>query len=205
AGSHQIWVLDLSKGGIATFAGTGREGLDDGDRHEATFSQPSGLAIAGRWLYVADAEASAVRRIHLDRGRVETVVGTGLFDFGDRDGGFGKAQLQHPAGILALESGNILVADTYNHKIKRIDPERREITTVLDTLSRAAGAESGQVALNEPSGLAKLGSAVLIADTNNDRLLLFDPDSGSVEPWPLSGLSRKPVADKGPEADESRR
>jgi hypothetical protein len=78
--------------------------------------------LDGNWLYVADAEDSAVRRIQLTGDRVETLVGTGLFDFGDRDGPFREAKLQHVLGIAASRPDRILIADTNNHRIIRFDP-----------------------------------------------------------------------------------
>lgn len=184
AGRHQIWRLDLASGLIAPYAGTGQEGLDDGAAEAATFSQPSGLSVSGRDLVVADAEASAVRLVSLDDGSVTTLIGAGLFDFGDADGPLTGARLQHPSGVLALDDKSLLVTDTYNHKLKRIDPDRSQLSTVAGSGKPGAG-DGGRFELNEPSGLARLGDQVLIADTNNDRILRFDPESGQISLWPL--------------------
>src|SRR5438128_401533 len=62
AGSHQIWRLDPEGGEVAAVAGTGRERVD-GPAAEAAFAQPSGLALAGTTLYVADSEISSIRAI----------------------------------------------------------------------------------------------------------------------------------------------
>jgi DNA-binding beta-propeller fold protein YncE len=186
AGSHQVWVLDLSTGRLSVFAGTGREGIDDGPARQATFSQPSGLALAGRALFVVDAEASALRRIDLETARVDTLVGTGLFDFGETDGLFEVAQLQHPGGIAVLGDGSLLIADTYNHKVRRVDLSERRVTTVAG--SGKAGASVGaavKTLLNEPSGITVSGDLVLVADTNNDRLLRYDTDGDSFAEWIL--------------------
>ena len=186
AGSHQIWVLDLSTGRLSVFAGTGREGIDDGPARQATFSQPSGLALAGRNLFVVDAEASALRRIDLESGLVDTLVGTGLFDFGDGDGPFEVAQLQHPGGIAVLGDGTLLVADTYNHKLRRVDLSERRVTTVAGSGEPGPGNRVGEdTLLNEPSGVAVSGDLVLVADTNNDRLLRYDAARGRLAEWKL--------------------
>ena len=73
----------------------------DGPRETACFAQPSGLALdpQGRHLYVADSETSAVRRIDLATGAVTTLLGAGLFAFGDVDGPLEEARLQHPLGV----------------------------------------------------------------------------------------------------------
>lgn len=186
AGSHQIWRLGLGDGKIAPYAGSGREGLDTGPLRRASFSQPSGLVLTGDDLYVADAEASAIRRVRLDLGTVANLVGTGLFDFGDRDGTLYKAALQHPTGIVALGPGRLAVADTYNHKVKLIDLKAGTLTTVLGTgkPGRRIGRTS-ETELNEPGGLALADGRLLIVDTNNHRILALRLDSNQVEEWHL--------------------
>src|SRR5207244_7842166 len=109
AGHHQIWTLDLVKGEMVPFAGSGRENIADGPPSVANFAQPSGLATDGKLLYVADSEVSALRTIPMGGGRVETLVGRGLFWFGDRDGPakiddplareLKEARLQHALGV----------------------------------------------------------------------------------------------------------
>src|SRR5260370_34078786 len=100
-GFHQIWAIDLASGTIAPFAGTGNEGLEDGAPDQAWFAQPSGLALGPDELYVADAETSAIRGIDLrPGGLVRTIVGQGLFDYGDVDGVGDEVRLQHPLGVV---------------------------------------------------------------------------------------------------------
>src|SRR5207249_833674 len=95
------------------------------------FAQPSGLTSDGKTLYVADSEVSAVRAVPLDsEGEVSTIVGEGLFEFGDVDGVGSKARLQHALGIVWHDS-KLFVADTYNSKIKVIDPATKESKTFL--------------------------------------------------------------------------
>ncbi|MCU7876687.1 MAG: redoxin domain-containing protein [Candidatus Thiodiazotropha sp. (ex Lucinoma borealis)] len=186
AGSHQIWRFDLSTQKIGPFAGSGREGIDDGAVRTATFSQPSGLSLDGAWLYVADSEDSAVRRIHLKEKRVETLIGTGLFDFGDRDGALAKAKLQHVLGITTYNSNELLIADTYNHKVKSINLKKGVIETVVgDGKPGVSSIGDGQFQLNEPGGLTLLGDKLLIADTNNHRIVRYDLGSGETDLWQL--------------------
>ncbi len=186
AGNHQIWQLDLSNGKIRPYAGSQSEGIATGSLKKASFSQPSGLALAGNDLYVADAEASAIRRIRIDKAEVENLVGTGLFDFGDRDGALKRAQLQHASGVATLGSDRLVIADSYNHKVKLLDLEAGRVTTLLGT--GQAGKRLGSATtteLNEPGGVAVLGDRILVADTNNHRILLFSPVSKKVEEWAL--------------------
>ena len=187
AGTHQIMRLDLESGQITNYAGSGLEGLRDGALPESRFSQPSGLSLRGKWLYVADAEDSAIRRINIDTEQVETLVGTGLFDFGDRDGPFSQVLLQHVLGVAAVSDSRIVIADTYNHKLKQLDLKKQRVVSLAGT--GTPGKESGEsqvFQLNEPGGLAVLDRSILVADTNNNRILQYDLDSGSVSEWLLA-------------------
>ncbi|MFD7918020.1 NHL domain-containing thioredoxin family protein [Streptomyces sp. NPDC059740] len=166
AGVHQLWTWDPDLGTVAVAAGTTNEGLVDGPADEAWFAQPSGLAAAGDRLWVADSETSAVRWIDRRPERetgsdapgagpgapsaggaargsgyfVHTAVGTGLFDFGHRDGEAGQALLQHPLGVTALPDGSVAVADTYNHALRRYDPATGEVTTLATDLREPSDA-----------------------------------------------------------------
>jgi hypothetical protein len=183
AGEHQVWRMDLGRNRIEPYAGSGAEGIDDGALAEASFSQPSGLSLQGDRLFVADPEASALREIDLADGRVRTLVGTGLFDFGDRDGTLARARLQHALGVAVWGDDKLLVADTYNHKLKRLDLEAGTVETLLGDGGPGAGIAPGAVRLNEPGGLARDGDRVLIADTNNGRVLVYEPHSGRAREW----------------------
>lgn len=180
AGTHQIWTLDLDHGTVAPFAGTGREGRLDGSKEEAWFAQSSGLTILDGHLYVADSEVSAVRDIDLDTGRVTTLVGEDLFVFGDQDGEGEAVRLQHPLGITGRDR-ILFVADSYNNKVKRLDPGHRTVTTWLGSgiAGRADGA--GRSAMfREPGGVCAGAAGLYIADTNNHRIAVADWATGTV-------------------------
>ena len=154
AGTHQLWRLTLGESGadstVEVLAGTTNEGLRDGPAGEAWFAQPSGLATSadGSRLWVADAETSALRSLTAgDRARpgaeeliVTTSVGTGLFDFGHRDGTAGEALLQHPLGVTVLPDGSVAVSDTYNGAIRRLDPVTGQVTTLAADLAEPSDA-----------------------------------------------------------------
>ncbi|HEX6487557.1 MAG TPA: alkyl hydroperoxide reductase [Candidatus Dormibacteraeota bacterium] len=178
AGSHQIWRLDAASGGIEPFAGSGREGLRDGPLADAWLAQPSGIAAGAGALWVADSEVSAVRRIDLDRREVQTVVGLDLFEFGDVDGAGDEVRLQHPLGVAWWEGGGrVVIADSYNSKIKLLDPERRAVTTLAGSAHE----------FNEPGGVAVLGDVAYVADTNNHALRGVSLTSGEIGGVELSG------------------
>ncbi len=101
-------------------------------------------------LYVADSEISAIRAVPLSgKGNVRTIVGEGLFEFGDKDGKGSKVRLQHALGV-AYRDGKLYVADTYNSKIKLIDPAKRTCTTFLGDPGGWLKAKM----FNEPGGLS---------------------------------------------------
>ncbi|MGY0017438.1 NHL domain-containing thioredoxin family protein [Streptomyces sp. YJ-C3] len=139
AGVHQLWTYDPEAGTVEVAAGTTNEGLVDGPGAEAWFAQPSGLAATEDRLWVADSETSALRYVDLD-GHVHTAVGTGLFDFGHRDGDAGQALFQHPLGVTALPDGSVAVSDTYNHALRRFDPATGQVTTLATDLREPSDA-----------------------------------------------------------------
>lgn len=183
AGMHRLYVLRLDRGIIELFAGAGPEGLRDGSYDEAFFAQPDGLALDdGHALYVADSETSSVRKVELDGAkRVTTLVGTGLFDFGDVDGTGEHALLQHVQAVCFVE-GELYLADTYNNRIKVLNPWTREVRSFAGT--GTAGFKDGSPSaaqFNEPGGLAYTDGKLYVADTNNHAIRVIDLAAGMVE------------------------
>jgi len=199
AGHHQIWVLDLVKHDLELFAGHGSERIVNGPPTQACFAQPSGLTSDGKRLFVADSEGSVVRAVPLDgKGEVTTVVGEewdrDLFKFGDVDGVGGKVRLQHALAV-AYHDGKVYVADTYNSKIKVIDPEKESCETVL------GGEPDGWLAgplFNEPAGLSFANGKLYVADTNAHRIRVVDLKEKKVSTLKLQGVE----APKLPEVKE---
>ena len=184
AGIHQIWKFDIKEKTIGRWAGSGDESIDDGNLNQAGFSQPSGLSIINNKLYVADSEDSAVRVIDLKEKQVKTLVGSGLFDFGDKDGSFKKARLQHVLGVATKDPNFIYITDTYNHKLKLLNLKTKTISTVAGTGKPGKGAgKATKSALNEPGGLVFLGDNILISDTNNNRIMQYNPIKKTLSEW----------------------
>ena len=182
AGPHQIWFYDPEKRKIGVYAGTGQEARLDGDRWYAAFAQPSGITTDGEALYIADSEASSIRSIDLRSGKVETLAGGDLFDFGDEDGVGEQTRLQHPLGVC-YQDGMLYIADTYNHKIKALDLHTRRTDTIFGD-GRAGFRDGSKPRFNEPGGLICLGGRLYIADTNNHRIRVADLKSREV--WTLA-------------------
>jgi DNA-binding beta-propeller fold protein YncE len=205
AGPHQVWVYDPATDTVGVFAGTGDEGREDGPASRAFFAQPSGLTTDGARLYVADSEISCIRAIDLEGGpsssrdgkgepRVRTLAGGNVFQFGDRDGRGDLARLQHPLGVAWVPvgvpgGGSVYVADTYNNKIRRLDPATRDLMTFAG--KSAAGDEDGAPLIarfREPSGLSYAKGRIYVADTNNHALRVVALPGGAVKTVAIAGL-----------------
>lgn len=182
AGSHQLWRMDLETGYVQPHAGSGREDIIDSPLPEAALAQPSGITTDGNKLYFADSEVSAIRSADIDpTGKVTTIVGTGLFEFGDIDGNGEKVRLQHPLGVV-FHAGLLYVADTYNNKIKIIDPKKRSSRTFLGSGKEGMADSRGSSAtFDEPGGLSIAEGKIYIADTNNHLIRVADVNTGRVE------------------------
>lgn len=179
AGQHQLWQYDPTTRIVQVFAGSGREELVDGARLSGGLNQPSGLASDGQLLYIADSEASAIRTASLSAGgELQTIVGTGLFDFGDVDGSGEAVRLQHPLGVVYAD-GLLYVADTYNHKIKLIDPATQSSTTFLGT-GEDGWRDGAEPLFDEPGGLSLGNGRLYIADTNNHVVRVANLEDGVV-------------------------
>jgi thiol-disulfide isomerase/thioredoxin len=178
AGLHQIWAYHLQTGKIGPFAGSGYENIVDGSPSEVQFAQPSGLAISGSYIFVADSEVSAIRRIDLGRKVVQTAVGEGLFVFGHKDGPLEEARLQHPLGV-ACDGNRVYVADTYNDAIRLIDLAEQQVSTLVGRPEKKIVCNIDDPAcdtlgLYEPSDVKVHGRLLYIADTNNHLVRIFD-------------------------------
>jgi thiol-disulfide isomerase/thioredoxin len=199
AGPHQIWKLDLAKNEVATFAGSGREARQDGGLLEAGFAQPSGITTDGHYLYTADSEANIIRAIDLDKGQVRTIVGGDLFEFGDVDGHGDEVRLQHPLGIYAL-GDVLLIADTYNHKIKELDPKTRAVKTLFGS-GKPGQADGKSASFYEPAGLSVANDKLYIADANNHAIRVVDLKTKEISTLHIKGLEPPPAIATAPAND----
>jgi thiol-disulfide isomerase/thioredoxin len=177
AGVHQLWTYDPITGVVEVAAGTANEGLLDGPLADAWFAQTSGLALDGDRLWIADSETSSLR--YVEDGQVHTVVGTGLFDFGFRDGPASDALLQHPLGVAVLPDGSIAIADTYNGAVRRFSDG--QVTTIASDLS-------------EPSGLYVDGRDLVVVESAAHRLTRIPLDA-RVAADDFSHTTQRPVTD----------
>lgn len=174
-GPHQLWVADLNMLRIEPYAGSTAHGHRDGPLAQAQLAQPNGISTDGVILYFTDSDSSSVRTANLDPdGDVDTLIGGGLFDFGDVDGSCDLARMQCPGSVLA-QDGKIFVADTYNHKIKQLDPLDHRASTLAG--SGQPGLKDGpgaQAQFNEPCGLELLGNRLFVCDRNNHLIRVIN-------------------------------
>lgn len=193
AGSHQIWALFLdttiwwkyktfTEGTCVCIAGSGTEAArNSAYPNTAAFAQPSGLTLrvgANPEIFIADSESSSIRRLALATGQVSTLCGgdrnpLNLFAFGDADDIGIDAKLQHPLAVAYCDPTKILyIADTYNHKIKKVDVGPQKVTSLYPTMIES----TDPAKFNEPSGLSLTqdGKYLYIADTNNHCIKILN-------------------------------
>jgi sugar lactone lactonase YvrE len=162
---------------ISALAGNGSFGTtgDGGSATAALLREPRGIAMdAAGNVYIADQEAHAIRRINTS-GNISLFAGIGVKGFAGDNGAAAQARFNSPTGLAVDATRNHLyVADTGNHRIRRIDLANNTITTFAGT--GLAGLNADGVAtstqLNSPGAVAVDGAGIVyIADTNNHRLV----------------------------------
>ena len=172
--NHRIRRIN-SSGTITTIAGTGEQGFggDNGPAVEAQLAGPQGMAVDGAGnVYIADFGNHRIRRVD-GSGTISTIAGTGEQGSSGDGGPAVAAQLNAPNGVAVDGSGNVYIADTENHRIRRVN--------VTGTISTFAGTGEGGYSgdggppvaaqLHSPRGVAVDGSGnVYIADTENHRI-----------------------------------
>jgi sugar lactone lactonase YvrE len=176
-GSNRVRKVAAGTGIITTVAGNGTNGynLDGIPATSAWLSNPAGVAVDGAGnVYVADTNNHRVRKVEAGTGLITTVAGTWSSGY-NGDGMAGtSAWLYHPVGLLAEASGDVLIADTDNYRIRKLDAGTGIITTVAGTGSYGYNgdnipATSAQMRI--PTGLALDGDGNLyIADRNNQSI-----------------------------------
>ncbi|GAB5403549.1 MAG: hypothetical protein Aurels2KO_17800 [Aureliella sp.] len=120
---NSVWRLDRTTLRIHHVAGTGQKGFsgDGGAAKEATFRGPKGIAVdPGEAVFVADTENHAIRRIDLRSGQIATIVGTGKGGFNGDGDELGKRMLKRPHGVCLLPTGELLIGDSENHRVRML-------------------------------------------------------------------------------------
>ena len=182
AGSHQIWIVDLVRSLAIPYAGSGREARVDGSIDDAAFAQPSGLAIGGSTLLVADSEANIIRAVRCRRQMTCERLPAAICS--------NSATVMAPVttrafSILSVSRGfgdQLFVADTYNHRIRTVDPGTGVVATFAGRGEE--GHDDGRASdatFYEPGGISATSNALYVADTNNHAIRLVRLDGGPTE------------------------
>lgn len=213
AGQHQIWEHNTVDGVTRAFSGDGYErNLNGSSSLNTSFAQPSGISLSPDFMeiYVADSESSSIRALNLKTGGSRLLAGgdpifsDNLFKFGDRDGIGSEVLLQHPLGVYCAKNGQIYIADSYNHKIKKLDPASNRVSTIAGV--GKAGFKDGIASaaqLSEPAGIIEAQNGNLfIADTNNSIIRYLDLNKEEPE---LQTLELKGVRPPTPKSRSPKR
>ncbi|MBA3489562.1 MAG: hypothetical protein H0T78_08460, partial [Longispora sp.] len=179
-GNNRIRRIDAHSGIITTIAGTGQPGFS-GDNGLATAAQlrsPSGIAVdAGDNVLIADTHNNRVRKIDAHSGIITTIAGADQQGFAGDGGPATAAHLMLPAGIAVDANGNVLIADTGNDRIRRIDAHSGIITTIAGADQQGFAGDGGPATaaqLNWPRDIAvSVQGTVLVVDTRNHRIRQF--------------------------------
>ena len=139
------------------------------------FAHPASMALVQQTLYVADSATSAIRAIQLTQANVQTLVGQGLYEFGEQDGQRRDARLQLPMALALDPTSPVLwVADSYNGSLRKLRLGGGEMTT-----------HNLPQPLVQPSALAAGAGSLWIANTGAHEVLRYDLDSGKLGRLPI--------------------
>ena len=181
-GNHKIRRVNATRDSITTLAGTGTAGStgDNGAAANALLNSPGAVvATAAGVLYVADTGNHKIRRINAARDSIVTIAGTGTAGATGDSGAASSAKLNSPGGVLITSAGVIYVADTGNHKIRRINAARDSILTFAGTGTAGSSGDGGaarSAQLSSPSGLCLDTAGNLdVADTGNHKIRRITP------------------------------
>jgi sugar lactone lactonase YvrE len=177
-GNRRIRAVEDGK--VRTVAGDGRKGVpaDGAAAAESPLVDPRAVARGrdGR-LWIVERGGHALRSVDPD-GRIQTVAGTGK-PGPAKDGPARKATLRGPKFVWVEKSGDVLIADTDNHCIRRYAPGSGELTIVVGTGRRGCGSAGGRPTatdLDQPHGVAVDRDGVLyVSDSLNHRILKIEP------------------------------
>jgi uncharacterized protein (TIGR03437 family) len=189
-------------GGIATFAGGATTGYSSGDGGPATsagLSRPNGIALdRSGTLYIADTAGNMIRKVSAG-GTITRVAGTGAAGFSGDGGAATDATLNTPIGVALDAAGNLYIADSMNHRIRRVGTDGK-ITTVAGNGFGGYygdGVAATDTGLNHPQGVAvDAGGNLYIADTFSSRIRVVTPD-GIIRTFAGNGIPTH-AGDGGP-------
>ncbi len=179
--NHRIRRIDAASGSITTFAGTGTasSGPDGLPASGTAIDLPTALAFdtAGD-LYLSDTHNQRIRRVDAGTGVITTVVGTSAAGFAGDAGAATAAAVRLPRGLALDASGNLLLVDSQNHRVRRLDAASGQITTVAGDGTQAFAGDGGlavAASLNSPRAVAVNPAGLpTLSDSGNARVRQVD-------------------------------
>jgi sugar lactone lactonase YvrE len=185
-GNHVIRMIDTA-GNITTIAGTGTQGFsgDAGPATSATLDSPQGLGLdTANNLYIADTHNHRIRKLNLTTGVITTIAGTGAQGFSGDNSLATSAQFNLPTALALDNAGNLYLADTGNHRIRKITAATGVITTIAGTGTQGFSGDTGfatSATIDSPTGLAlDLANNLYLADTHNHRIRKITASTGII-------------------------
>ena len=185
--NHQILKVDAATGIISTIAGTGEEdgGGDGGPATQAPLRWPGGIAVDGDGnIYIAESGSGRIRKVDAASGVINTIAGTGEWDYGGDSGPATHAKLNNPRGVAIDGDGNVYIADGGNNRIRKVDAVTGIISTIAGTGEESYGGDGGpatQAQLHHPLDVAVDGQGnVYIADLWNHRIRKVEAATGTI-------------------------
>jgi sugar lactone lactonase YvrE len=179
--NRRIRVVQLSDGVVTTVAGNGEKGVpvDGADARRSPLVDPRAVAVDGNGnVYILERSGHALRVVDA-AGKIRTVVGTGKPGATGDGGPARQATLNGPKHLCIDLQGNVLLADTENHLIRKYLPSEGKIVRVAGTGTKGTAGLNGpseKAELNQPHGVYVHSSGVLyIADSSNHRVLRIEP------------------------------
>lgn len=166
--NHKIRKIEVATGVVATLAGSGSEGSDDGTGGAASFKNPNSITSDGTHLYVADTYNHKIRQIEMATGVVTTLAGSG--SEGSDDGTGGAASFKNPNSIT-IDGTHLYVADTGNHKIRKIEIATGAVTTLAGSGSYDSADGTGAMAsFGSPRGITTDGAHLYVTDSDYSKI-----------------------------------
>ena len=212
SGNDLIRKVDTVTDIITTVAGTFRQedfSGDGGPATQASLNFPQGVAVDGAGnLFIADSDNHRIRKVDAITGVITSVAGNGQEGFSGDGGLATQAGLNNPSRVAVDEAGNLFIADSDNHRIRKVDAITGVITSVAGNGQEGFSGDGGlatQACLNSPHGLAVDGAGNLfIADRFNDRIRKVEVTSGVITTVAGNGESPQGVSGDGSPATEAR-
>lgn len=208
-GGNRIRKVNAETGIITTIVGTGKSGFsgDDGKANEAEISAPELIAIDKKGnLLITDRGNKRVRKVNLETKIIKTIIGTGESGYSGDKGKALNAKITNPFGIGLDNKGNIYIADTENHAIRKVDAKTGIITTIVGNGTKGFSGDDGlatKAQLKRPHNVAfDEKNNLIIGDSFNLRIRIIDAKTKKIKT--LYGIGEVGFSEDGTHASKAK-